>query len=338
MTQPLSLSERLTIVDGMRNLRQYWHPVAAVDDLAEGPVASTLLGEDLVVYRSGDEIVALQDLCVHRGSRLSMGTVDSTSGCIVCPYHAWEYDTSGKCTYIPSQPRDAQHIPPKARVPKYHTSVHYGLVWVALDEPIAPVPLFPPYEDPEWTVIMPGVWTWNASPGRFVENAIDISHLAIVHAEVILPRDQTVVGAFDLRDDDRGYTFTLRRIDAEGGNFGAAGSEIGQQTWVELPFSWRLLLRAPGLETSVYIAIQPIAPDTFRFWEYVAWRGEQPMTVEQLTDVHRLIIEQDRAIVESQRPELLPLDITAELHVKEADVPCIEYRRRLAKVVDGPYA
>ena len=44
-----------------------WHPVARVEDLgAGGPLAVRLLGEDLVVWRSGDEIHAWRDLCVHR--------------------------------------------------------------------------------------------------------------------------------------------------------------------------------------------------------------------------------------------------------------------------------
>src|SRR5207249_9416772 len=51
-----------------------WHPVARVEDLAGGgPVAARLLGEDLVLWRSGDEYLAWRDLCVHRGTRLSLG-------------------------------------------------------------------------------------------------------------------------------------------------------------------------------------------------------------------------------------------------------------------------
>ena len=49
-------------------LRQYWHPVAAVEELDGGPIKTTLLDEDLVVFRSGGETHALQDLCIHRGT------------------------------------------------------------------------------------------------------------------------------------------------------------------------------------------------------------------------------------------------------------------------------
>ena len=45
------------------------------------------------------------------------------------------------------------------------------------------------------------------------------------------------------------------------------------------------------------------------------------------------IAERDRAIVESQRPEELPADLTAELHVRATDRMSIEYRRWLVELV-----
>ena len=77
-----------------------WHPVAAVEDLDGGPIKTTLLDEDLVVFRSGGEVHALQDLCIHRGTPLSLGSLNA-DGCLVCAYHGWTFDTSGKCVYIP---------------------------------------------------------------------------------------------------------------------------------------------------------------------------------------------------------------------------------------------
>ena len=53
-----------------------WHPVALVTQLADGgPIAARVLGEDLVVWRSGEEFFAWRDLCVHRGTRLSLGSI-----------------------------------------------------------------------------------------------------------------------------------------------------------------------------------------------------------------------------------------------------------------------
>src|SRR5581483_7794984 len=51
-----------------------WHPVAREVDLASGgPLAVRLLGEDIVVWRSGDRYFAWRDLCVHRGPGFRSG-------------------------------------------------------------------------------------------------------------------------------------------------------------------------------------------------------------------------------------------------------------------------
>ena len=91
-----------------------WHPVARVEDLAGGgPLPARLLGEDLVVWRSGDEFYAWRDLCVHRGTRLSLGRVVD-GGRLECPYHGWTYGTDGCCVLMPAHPE--QKPPAKARV------------------------------------------------------------------------------------------------------------------------------------------------------------------------------------------------------------------------------
>jgi len=317
-------------------LRSYWHPVAAVDELDAGPIKATLLDEDLVVFRSGSEIHALLDLCVHRGSRLSMGHVDE-SGCIVCPYHGWTYDTSGTCVTIPSQPPDAQKIPSKARVPAYRTAEHYGLVYVALEDPVAPVPDFPEF-DAGFNIIRTGEWTWKSSAGRFVENAIDVAHLPFVHPGLLAAPDATVISPFEMEETDQGFAFSAKRNDVDAAMFGDADELVTQKTWIEMPYSWRLLISADGLETVVFIANQPISGDVVRFWEIIGQRGRITQTDEEVTAFHRKVLDQDQAIVENQRPEMLPLDITAELHLKVADEPALEYRRRLAALTGTEFA
>ena len=54
-----------------------WHVVAYAPDLKEGsPMAVRLLEEDIVLWRTGDKIYAWRDLCLHRGTRLSLGKVE----------------------------------------------------------------------------------------------------------------------------------------------------------------------------------------------------------------------------------------------------------------------
>jgi vanillate O-demethylase monooxygenase subunit len=52
---------------------------------------------------------------------------------------------------------------------------------------------------------------------------------------------------------------------------------------------------------------------------------------EGMVEFQDRIFEQDRPILESQRPELLPLDLQAELHLR-SDRTAIAYRRWLAQL------
>ena len=58
-----------------------WHVVARTTDVQEGkPFRARLLGEDLVLWRVGDRVMAWQDLCVHRGTRLSLELRQGANG------------------------------------------------------------------------------------------------------------------------------------------------------------------------------------------------------------------------------------------------------------------
>ncbi|MCY3952974.1 MAG: Rieske 2Fe-2S domain-containing protein, partial [bacterium] len=56
-------------------LRHYWHPVAVASDVTAEPQQVRLLGENIVLYRDGEGLVALRDKCVHRGATLSAGCI-----------------------------------------------------------------------------------------------------------------------------------------------------------------------------------------------------------------------------------------------------------------------
>src|SRR5260370_858061 len=117
-----------------------WHPVALVADLADGgPMAARVLGEDLVVWRSGEEFFAWRDLCVHRGTRLSLGSVvDGVR--LECPYHGWTYGMDGQCVLMPAHP---EQLPPaKARVATFHAAAAHDVVWVILGSGARGIPKF----------------------------------------------------------------------------------------------------------------------------------------------------------------------------------------------------
>src|SRR5688572_18958627 len=98
-----------------------WHPVAHMRELDQrNPLGVRLLGEDVVVWRAGDQLMAWQDLCVHRGTRLSLGQVVADDR-LECAYHGWTYNAAGRCVHIPAHPNQAP--PAKAVTKSYHVKV-----------------------------------------------------------------------------------------------------------------------------------------------------------------------------------------------------------------------
>src|SRR5260370_11535189 len=124
-------------VAGQHEPPNYGHPNSATTAVTEKPRRFTLLGEHIAAYRDSAGPVAMRDICVHRGAALSLGRI--RDGRLTCPYHGWQYDRSGACVRIPSRPASAP-IPKAARAQTYRTTEKYGLVWVALEEPVADVP------------------------------------------------------------------------------------------------------------------------------------------------------------------------------------------------------
>ena len=95
-------------------LRACWHPVGFASGFADEPVRVVLLGEPIVIWRdSAGAPHALRDLCIHRGTALSLGRVVGDR--LMCPYHGWQYGADGICALIP-QLADPTRIPGKARV------------------------------------------------------------------------------------------------------------------------------------------------------------------------------------------------------------------------------
>lgn len=77
-------------------LSGFWYPVAWSHDVGITPVAATLLDEELVIYRTSHGVVVAKDICLHRGSRLTLGRLEGDE--LVCAYHGWRYGVDGYCT------------------------------------------------------------------------------------------------------------------------------------------------------------------------------------------------------------------------------------------------
>jgi phenylpropionate dioxygenase-like ring-hydroxylating dioxygenase large terminal subunit len=169
-----------------------WYVAAWAAELREGPLARTLLGEAVLIFRdAGGAAKALRDRCPHRALPLSMGEINN--GIVRCAYHGMEFDGAGQCVRIPSQ----DMIPRTARVKSFPLVERNGLLWIWMGEAAMSDPSGVPdlywLSDAEWgskgtRFTVQGGWR------LIIDNLMDLTHLTFVHGRTI-GNAATTVGA-----------------------------------------------------------------------------------------------------------------------------------------------
>jgi phenylpropionate dioxygenase-like ring-hydroxylating dioxygenase large terminal subunit len=187
-------------------LRSYWHAAALSRDLTDKPLGTRLLDERIALFRLPAGVVCLRDLCIHRGTPLSLGWTEGDR--IICAYHGWNYNERGACVKIPAVP--GQPIPAKARVPAYRCAERYGLVWVCFGEPRVPIPECPEWNAPGYSVDLLGPYAMKCSAARHMENFVDQAHFAWVHDGILGDRahPETVDVDIERHPEELRYSFT----------------------------------------------------------------------------------------------------------------------------------
>jgi phenylpropionate dioxygenase-like ring-hydroxylating dioxygenase large terminal subunit len=313
----------------MNALREFWYPVLWAKEVTDKPVAAKLLDQPIVVWRSNGKIAAFYDLCTHRGSPLSLGWINGNQ--LVCAYHGWNYGSDGSCTLIPSLPPDRE-IPAKARAKAFHAQERYGLIWICLDEPRQDIPEFPPeFGDPnfDWEPYT-SEGQWRANAARMIENLADFSHFPWVHAGILGDPQQPLCPAITITETTGGFQY---EIDTPVNKF-RPNSAAKQCYTVILPFMVIIQRRQPGSverHTNIYLCT-PVSSNQTKFYRLAGRNYRDVKSDDELNARHRRIFEQDKRIVESQRPEELPLDLSEELHLRGPDTAAVEYRRRLKQM------
>ncbi len=311
-----------------------WHPVAYGREVPQGtPYGSKLLDTALVVWRTADGAPhVMRDVCIHRGTALSLGRLEDD--CLVCPYHAWRYDATGACVKIPQQA--GARIPLKARVRCYRALERYGLIWVALEDPMFPLPEVPELEDDEWKVVLTGPFEWQSDASRQVENFTDFGHFPWVHPGLLGDPERPLVPTHEV--EIRGHVLHYSVVRPEAANTRDfpvfANKEVltperRSRYELHLPYSIALRLGWGGDKGMVYFfASQPISEKRCRGYCLIGRNYDLDQPDSVLQDFERVIFDQDQRVVESQRPEQVPFDLADELHLR-FDAVAVNYRRAM---------
>jgi phenylpropionate dioxygenase-like ring-hydroxylating dioxygenase large terminal subunit len=344
-------------------LKNFWYAVELSTAIGSEPTKVRVLGQDLALYRTrSGRVVALSNVCIHRGGSLADGSVSplhelgaaggnqsaerderGDHDCLRCPYHGWKFRPDGSCVEIPASPPDLP-VPKRARVDSYPAQERYGFVWVFLgDLPESerpPIPELPEFDQPDFRPLW-GEFVWNAHYSRVVENGLDISHTPFVHRNSFGNREQPQIPEYEVKPGPWSAAGSvLLTAPRPRGLWGLIQkkrrNEVRASVAVYMPHITRLDLElGNGWRTIVYDANVPVDENTTRtlwlqlrnFFRYSWADGDATRRMFQ-------IFEEDAPIVEAQRPVRLPYELSAELHVK-SDALAVAYRKLRKRAFDA---
>ena len=227
---------------------------------------------------------------------------------------------------FPAHP--TQTPPAKAQATVYQAQIKYN--WVCLGQPERDVPSFPEWDDASFRKVHCGPYHYVASAPRAIENFLDVTHFPFVHTGLLSDPNYPEVNDYQVEISPEGVTardITVWQPDPDGSGQGA---HVTYTYKVLRPLTAYFVKSSAGPRFAMYFTVTPVSPEVSIAWTYVGLDyGEQ--TDEEIHAFEDKITWQDIAVVVSQRPELLPLDLQAELHLR-SDRTAVAYRTWLRQL------
>jgi phenylpropionate dioxygenase-like ring-hydroxylating dioxygenase large terminal subunit len=335
-------------------LKNFYWPVEFSHNVTNKPLELQALGQRFVLWRdTKGKVNCLSDLCIHRGGALSAGWLKDDA--VVCPYHGWEFNGDGDCIKIPAQPH--RGIPKKARVDAYPVVEKYGWVWAFLgdlpEEERPPIPDIPELEDPQFRRVT-GQYYWDVNYERAVENAMDPSHAAFVHGNRFGDPDNPIIHDFEVTLTDWSGLAQIklaapaknlkgkwgRLVKKQGGDIenlqqGTAGDDpMPTKAGYYLPNINILHVPLPIGNMYLIDANVPIDENHTKSM-FIGLRDfiKSPWADKDTIKRIHYIFKQDDDVINKQRPEMVPFNLTDEMHVR-SDSLQVAYRRRRNELIE----
>ena len=314
-----------------------WYAVARSIEVGPAPSQVKLLNRAIVLWRGpAGDIIGAPDRCPHREAPLSKGTV--ADGCLVCPYHGWTFGEEGRLVRVPSS-TESVPVPPRGHLATVEVAEKYGLVWVCLGTPTAPIPTIPEETNPAFRRINTEVDVWHASATRMVDNFLDITHFPFVHTGTFGRAQDTHVPKIelDMLDNDwYGYRYEIRANNSDLGTLASGQTdgvvERAMTTGFNLPFNVRSEIHyGTGLSHIILLLSAPI-DDVNTYFTFIVWRNDDfAVSAEEIIRFDLAIGAEDKYMLQ-QVPGVLTLDQTTLVSV-QADKCSVEWRRKLIELM-----
>ncbi len=161
-------------------IRNCWYVAAWDGEVDRAPLARTICGEPVLLYRKLDRTpVAMRDACPHRLLPLSMGFKEGDA--IRCRYHGLLIGPDGAAREMPVK---SERVPKAVCATLYPVIERHRFLWIWIGDAAradpALIPDFWPCSAPGWT--FDGGYSHIACDYRLViDNLMDLSHETWVH-------------------------------------------------------------------------------------------------------------------------------------------------------------
>jgi len=322
-------------------IKGLWYVVLASKQLKKNKLLGiTRLSDKLVFWRDGNnEIHCIFDKCCHRGASLGAGKIINNH--VACPFHGFQYDSTGKVSYIPANGKNAK-VPERYKVNAYLVKEAYGFVWLLYSDEQTNVPEIPFFEElKEGFSYGEFSETWPVHYTRAIENQLDVVHLPFVHQSTIGKGDKTLVNGPVVKWKDNLMTFYVKNTK----DYGQIPEKPKEIQGYEKLFS--LQLQMPNIwqnkisdNVRILAAFVPIDEENtqiyLRFYQnFMLIPGLKQIVNLSSKVMNKIILHQDRSVVLTQRP--IKSELAMGENLVQGDLPIIEYRKRrdLLKKLDN---
>ena len=144
-------------------------------------IRKTWMGEEIIAWCDNEgRICVAGSVCPHMGSDLGPEAGGRVrNGCLVCPFHGFEFDATGQCVATPFAP-----APKSARLKVYETREILGLVFAWWGSGGRPSQWSLPDDPPtgaDWSKLGLSSFRFPGHPQETTENSVDLAHLRYVH-------------------------------------------------------------------------------------------------------------------------------------------------------------
>ena len=319
-----------------------WYAILESGEVKNGKsIGVTRMGEKLVAWRDTQGgVTVMSDKCPHRGVQLSIGALKGDG--IQCPFHGFEFDTSGACILVPANGRNAE--PPKAiKAHTYPTREAHGFIYLWWGEPRESYPELPFFESIGEDMVSGSLHDhWATHYSRAIENQLDTVHVPFVHYNTIGRGNRTVVNGPLCRTEVHYPGDNLLNIwvfnEADRGQTPLKASQIPEPNrrpslQFRFPNVWHNWISD---DVRAMIAFAPIDDGNTLMYVRFYHKTRTPV-IRNIVNFfgslsNKYIERQDKVVVITQQPKRSDLDIGEKLIA--GDGPIITYRKIRRRLIE----